>query len=145
MKLATFRKYGVEVTFQDNSEELKKMLSEAIKEGLEECGKVARRYAQAELRKPKAHKNGEIKPNIITSTLHDSIEYEVEKQNLYVGVNKDVIYATYVEFGTRRSWAYPYLTPAMMNHKEQYKNILKRTLRKDSNFPFSVPPLIKSN
>ena len=66
MELATFRKYGVEVTFQDNSEELKEMLAEAIKEGLEECGKVAKRYAQAELRKPKAHKNGEIRPNIIT-------------------------------------------------------------------------------
>ena len=136
MGLSTFRKYGVEIKFQDNSSEIKKMLQEAIKKGLEECGKLAKKYAQQELRKPKAHKNGEVRPNIITGDLVDSIDYDVYNNELYVG--SDIFYSIFVEFGTRRSWAYPYLTPAIKNHKEQYKNILKRALRKDANYPFGA-------
>lgn len=138
MSFATFRKSGVEFTFQDNSSELKKDMQKAIQKGLEECGKLAKKYAQQELRKPKAHKNGEVRPNIITGDLVDSIDYDVYNNELYVGT--DIFYGTFVEFGTRKTWAYPYLTPAMKNHKEQYRNTLKRNILKYTT-PFTSTPI----
>lgn len=91
MSFSTFRKSGVEFKFQDNSSELKKDMQKAIQKGLEECGKLAKKYAQQELRKPKQHKNGEIRPNIITGDLVNSIDYDVYNNELYVGT--DIFYA----------------------------------------------------
>jgi len=138
MSFATFRKSGVEFTFQDNSSELKKDMQKAIQKGLEECGKLAKKYAQQELKKPKTHKNGEVRPNIITGDLVDSIDYDVYNNELYVGT--DIFYGIFVEFGTRKTWAYPYLTPAMKKHKEQYRNTLKRNILKYAT-PFTSTPI----
>ena len=49
------------------------------------------------------------------------------KDAVYVGTN--VEYAPYVERGTRRSTAKPFLEPAVMNHLDEYKKIAESQLK----------------
>ena len=51
------------------------------------------------------------------------------KRVVYIGTN--VEYAPYVEFGTSKQKAQPYLKPAVTNHIEEYKKIVKSTLKGD--------------
>ena len=49
--------------------------------------------------------------------------------SVYIGTN--VEYAPYVEFGTSKQKAQPYLKPAVTNHIDEYKKIVKSTLKED--------------
>lgn len=62
-----------------------------------------------------------------TGRLRASITYETDVKKVYVGSN--VEYAPYVELGTRKRAAQPFLTPAAKNHGSQYKAILKKYLQ----------------
>jgi HK97 gp10 family phage protein len=55
---------------------------------------------------------------IRTGTLKDSIKYDVDGKELIISANTD--YAIYVELGTRKQQAQPYLKPAARN-KNNYK------------------------
>lgn len=46
---------------------------------------------------------------------------------VYIGTN--VEYAPYVEYGTRRTKAQPFLKPAVQDHAEEYKKIAERFLK----------------
>jgi len=50
-----------------------------------------------------------------------------EKDAVYIGTN--VEYAPYVELGTVRTSAQPFLRPAAADHMEQYKSIIKRVMK----------------
>lgn len=47
--------------------------------------------------------------------------------SMYIGTN--VEYAPYVEMGTIRTRAQPFIKPAIINHINQYKQIIKRRLK----------------
>ena len=49
------------------------------------------------------------------------------KRTVYIGTN--VEYAQDVEFGTSKQKAQPYLKPAVTNHIDEYKKIVKSTLK----------------
>ena len=49
--------------------------------------------------------------------------------SVYIGTN--VEYAPHVEFGTSKQKAQPYLKPAVTNHVDEYKKIVKSTLKED--------------
>ena len=63
-----------------------------------------------------------------TGNLRNSITHAVEsgEDAVYVGTN--VEYAPYVEMGTRRTAAQPFLRPAATEHGSTYRSILKRNL-----------------
>lgn len=47
--------------------------------------------------------------------------------SMYIGTN--VEYGPYVEMGTTRTRAQPFIKPSVANHVDQYKGIIKRRLR----------------
>ena len=65
-------------------------------------------------------------PHYQGGTLRDSITYEVSGDSVYIGTN--VEYAPYVELGTWKMQAQPFLRPAATEHGSTYRGILKRNL-----------------
>lgn len=62
-----------------------------------------------------------------TGNLRDSIDYIVDDKSVTIGTN--VEYAPYVEFGTSRQKAQPYLLPGIENNLGAYQEIINQTLR----------------
>jgi HK97 gp10 family phage protein len=60
--------------------------------------------------------------------LHNASNGTVMTAHITAG-NKDVDYAAYVEFGTRRSRAQPFMRPAKAQAREQFPDILRLALR----------------
>ena len=58
-----------------------------------------------------------------TGHLRQSITKDVNKDNATIGTN--VEYAPYVEFGTRRQKAQPYLLPSLLKNVKKIINIFK--------------------
>ena len=121
-------------------------LDEKIEIALEEIGLEAEKYA-----KMKCTVDTGLLRNSITHALDGEstaiTEYtdDAEKQKgsysgnapkesggkrvVYIGTN--VEYAPYVEFGTSKQKAQPYLKPAVTNHIDEYRKIVKSTLKED--------------
>lgn len=105
---------GVSV-IQDNSEQVADGIDSAIGAALEEIGLLAEGYAAE--RCP-----------VDTGNLRGSIAHEVDAGDdaVYIGTNVD--YAPYVELGTSRQRAQPFLRPAASEHGEQYRQVLEKAL-----------------
>lgn len=69
------------------------------------------------------------KAPVDTGRLRSSIQMEAFKGGLAVEVGTNVKYAPYVEFGTRRMRAQPYLFPAWEEERRNYENKIKKELR----------------
>lgn len=128
----------VEIT--DNSELVKEEFEAAVLRALEKCGLTAEGYAK------------KLCP-VDTGNLRNSITHQVQSAEpaAYIGTNSE--YAPYVELGTgkyypggrKTPWVYqdakgnwhlthgqrahPYLKPAVADHVEQYKGIIKGELK----------------
>lgn len=105
---------GVTVN-EDNTEEVSQGIVRAIDRALEEIGLAAEGYAKRAC-------------PVDTGNLRNSITHAVEgsEDAVYVGTN--VEYAPYVEMGTSRTAAQPFLRPAATEHGSTYRSILKRNL-----------------
>ena len=101
----------------DNTAKVGKELDEACKRALEICGGKGETYAK--LRCP-----------VRTGNLRNSITHQVASDGRSVDIGTNVEYAPYVELGTYKSRAQPYLRPAIENHLEEYKNIINSELSK---------------
>lgn len=64
-----------------------------------------------------------------TGRLRNSITHRTEtsEQKEYIGTN--VEYAAYVEYGTSKMKAQPYIKPAVTNHTQEYQEIVERSLK----------------
>lgn len=62
-----------------------------------------------------------------TGNLRNSITHQMRGENT-VAVGTNVHYAPFVELGTRKMRAQPYLRPAVENHREEYEKIIKQEL-----------------
>ena len=129
--------------FIDNSKVVKKRLEEAFLKALERCGMQAEGYAKDNLTMLGA---------VDTGNLRNSVSHRVDEKEkvVYIGTNSE--YGAYVELGTGKyykggrqdPWVYqdeegrwhhtngqraqPYLKPAVADHKQTYKNIIKDEL-----------------
>lgn len=125
------------IKFHDNSNLFKEEFEAACKRALERCGMQAEGYAK------------DLTP-VDTGNLRGSITHKVVENEVYIGTN--VEYAAYVELGTGKyaeggrkdPWVYqdeegrwhhtdgqraqPYLKPAVADHKQTYRNIIKDEL-----------------
>lgn len=125
------------VEFIDNSNLVKEEFEAACKRALERCGMQAEGYAK------------DLTP-VDTGNLRNSITHKVAGDEVYIGTNNE--YAVYVELGTGKyaeggrpdPWVYkdeegrwhhthgqraqPYLKPAVADHKQTYRNIIKDEL-----------------
>lgn len=99
----------------DNTNEILNALTLGMQRALNEIGMTAEAYAKQEC-------------PVDTGRLRNSITYQVSnaEKSVYIGTN--VEYAPYVELGTDRQKAHPYLRPAAHNHGEEYRKILRKNL-----------------
>lgn len=130
-----------DVLFIDNSKLFQEAFESACKRALERCGMQAEGYAKENLTTLKA---------VDTGNLRNRITHKVVENVAYIGT--DVEYAIYIEMGTGKyaeggrkdPWVYqdeegrwhhtdgqrarPYLKPAVADHKQTYRNIIKDEL-----------------
>lgn len=118
----------------DNTDEILGELDDAINRALEAIGMQVENLAKLELEKPKEHAsapNGKkiVRPNVDTGRLVNSITHQVspDEEAVYVGTN--VEYAAYVELGTQKTRAYPYLKPAVTEHINELKSLAEDALK----------------
>lgn len=97
----------------------------AIKRALEMCGLVSEMYAKALCPVGTPESTGI--PHYMGGTLRNSITHQVEDKTMMVGTN--VEYAPFVEMGTKKMRARPYLKPSIENHIEEYRNIIQEALK----------------
>ncbi len=88
-------------------------LDNALEVALEEIGLTAEGFAKK-------------KCPVDTGRLRNSISHAAKEQTVYIGTN--VEYAVYVEMGTKNTKSQPYLRPAVTEHKDTYRAIVKRNL-----------------
>lgn len=103
---------------EDNTRQVEKAIIKAIATALEEMGLAAERFAK-------------LKCPVDTGRLRNSITHAIEMHLLsgeaYVGTN--VEYAQYVELGTSRRAARPFLRPAAEDHSDFYRKIMEKHLK----------------
>ena len=74
-----------------------------------------------------AERNAKLGCPVDTGRLRNSISHTNDKDTVYIGTN--VEYAAYVEMGTSSQRAQPYLEPAIVNHLQEYEEMIKRELK----------------
>ena len=99
----------------DRTEEVKRELSQKIANALEDIGKVA-------------ESNAKLVVPVNEGILKNSISHEVDSLTVYIGTN--VEYARYVEFGTSRMVARPYLGPAIKGELDTYRKMVMDELKR---------------
>lgn len=99
----------------DNSSEVLNATEAQITKALESIGLLAEGHAKV------------ICP-VDTGRLRNSLTHQTNsgEKKVYIGTNVD--YASYVEFGTSRMRAQPYLKPAVQDHLDEYKQAIKDAL-----------------
>lgn len=100
---------------EDNTDKVTEGIDSAIGRALEEIGLLAENYAAK-------------KCPVDTGNLRGSITYEVDAAGNAVYIGTNVEYAPYVELGTSRQKAQPFLRPAASEHGAQYRKVLKKAL-----------------
>lgn len=103
-----------DTTFNNNANEVLEEFHEQIDVALETIGLVAEGYAKR------------LCP-VDTGRLRNSISHAVDNNAAYIGTNVD--YAVYVEMGTVKTRAQPYLKPAATDHVNEYQEILENAMR----------------
>ena len=143
-------------TYKDNSKEVSENIKAALLRGLETCGLVAEGYAKklapvgtpestgipgyigGLLRGSITHALSGNKPAI--STYQDNAgtrrgsysgtapeEGDANKKSVYIGTN--VEYSIYLELGTIKMDAQPFLKPAVADHANTYRKIIEKELK----------------
>lgn len=106
------------IVTENNIDDVLEALSESYLKGMERIGLAAEKYAKA------------LCP-VDTGRLRNSITHFVVidegEPAAYIGT--DVEYGPYVELGTSRQKAQPFLRPAAWNHGAEYRQILESELR----------------
>lgn len=101
-------------TWKDNSSACISEISNAVRAALGDIGEKSVGYAQ------------EVVP-VDTGALRDSLGYEASDNEVTIYAGQP--YSSYVELGTSRQAAQPYLRPSVMNHTDEYKSIIANKVK----------------
>lgn len=104
------------VVREDNTDEFRDGLDAALTRALEKVGLVAEGYAKR------------LCP-VDTGRLRNSITHAMEGSEAVV-IGTNVEYGPYVELGTSRQKAQPFLRPAAQDHVGEYRRIIEGELRR---------------
>ena len=104
------------VTLFDHSDEVLAALDAAVSKGLEMIGLQAENYAA-------------MKAPADTGRLRASITHALDEDERAVYIGTNVEYAPYVEMGTSKTKAQPYLKPAATEHSAEYKAMMEAVLK----------------
>lgn len=116
-----------DVTFTSHKEEAMKAVSEAMARALEICGGKAETYAKQLAPVGTPESTGI--PGYKGGTLRNSITHEQWDEKTEV-IGSAVNYSKFVELGTYKMAARPFLRPAAENHGAEYKAVIERELAK---------------
>lgn len=101
---------------EDNREAIAEAIDQALATALEEVGLVAEGYAKR------------LCP-VNTGRLRNSITHVTRPDDNAVYIGTNVEYGQYVEYGTLRQKAQPFLRPAATGHGDTYRAIVEDRLR----------------
>ena len=119
---------GIEVTLTSNKDEILEALGEQLGQAMIAIGMAAESNAKQEITKA-VYDTPESKSGYVrTGRLRNSISYGVDTDEPAVYIGSNVEYAPYVELGTSKMRARPYLKPAVENYGEQYKELLQQAM-----------------
>lgn len=107
---------NIEVVFESHLGELLDALPEQIEAALIAIGMTAETHAK------------EYCP-VDTGRLRNSITHETDMSEQAAIIGSNVEYAAYVELGTSRMRARPYLRPACENYTDEYKSLVEAALK----------------
>lgn len=107
-------KANFEITV-NNVNEVDARLTQGIENALEAIGMQVENHAKA-------------KCPVDTGNLRNSITHTSDSESAYIGT--DVFYSGYVELGTSRQRAQPYLRPAVVDHVDELKRIAEAMIQK---------------
>ena len=107
---------AIDVKITDNSGEFLKALPEQIEQALIAIGLTAESYAKRDC-------------PVDTGRLRNSITNAVRADEKAVYIGSNVEYAAFVELGTSRMKARPYLRPAATEHTAEYKRLAEQALK----------------
>lgn len=105
---------NVEIT--DNSGLAREEFQSACIRALEKCGLTAEGYAK-------------LLCPVDTGNLRNSITHQMDEGEPAAIIGSAVEYAAYVELGTSRQRAQPYVKPAVADHVSTYKTIIQDELK----------------
>lgn len=106
--------------YQSNRQNVRRALTDAEHRALEAIGQYV--SGEAKLRSPV----GQYDDGRVGGRLRDSIDYKVNGDSVVIGTN--VEYAPYVEKGTSKMEAQPFLTPSAEENINNIKELFKRML-----------------
>lgn len=113
----------IDITFTSHIDAFYDEFDPAVRKALEEIGIEAEAHAKEIITEKGA---------IDTGRLRNSITWQVGEEDskpcVYVGTN--VKYAPYVELGTDKMKARPFIRPAVEDFGDEYKEIIERNLGK---------------
>lgn len=115
-------KTTADVQFTDNSKLVKAELERRIPIVLEAIAIQAEGNAVDEINKL-VYDTPESPNYVRTGRLKGSISHAIDADSAYIGTN--VEYAPYVELGTSRMGARPFLRNAISNYSDDYKRLIK--------------------
>lgn len=120
---------GIEVTLTSNKDEILEALGEQLGQAMIAIGMTAESNAKQEITKA-VYDTPESKSGYVrTGRLRNSISYGVDTDEPAVYIGSNVEYAPYVELGTSKMRARPYLKPAVENYAGEYKDLLEQAMK----------------
>lgn len=105
---------------EDNIPSIENEVEACVGRALEMIGLQAEKHAKEALTRQGA---------VDTGRLRNSVTHQVISENA-VAVGTSVEYAPYIEFGTYKMDARPYIKPAVGNYLNEYKIIIENELRR---------------
>lgn len=118
---------AISVDIQDNTAQVLADFKNKKEKCLEMLGLQGERNAVIEINKVVYHAPESKSGYVRTGTLRNSLSHTSHGDAAYIGTN--VEYAPYVEMGTIKMKARPYLKPAVMNHVDEYKQIVQSVMK----------------
>ena len=118
---------NIEISLTDNSDLIKDALEDQVEQALTAVGITAENNAKREITRA-VYDTPESPSYVRTGRLRNSLTHSVAMNEKAVYVGSAVEYAAYVELGTSRMRARPYLRPAVENYTDEYKNLIKQAL-----------------
>lgn len=112
---------------EDNTKIVVKAIGDGILRALERIGEAAEGYA-VDLCPVGTPESTGI-PGYVGGTLKTSITHLVDKEEKVAYIGTNVEYGIYVETGTKKMEARPFLRLAATDHKGTYKNILEDEMK----------------
>ena len=113
----------IDVRIEDNTDKIKELAREQMLVALEKVGLQAERDVKTKMARYSP------KPIVDTGRLMNSITHETDTDEMVEIVGTNVEYAPYVEYGTSKTKAKPFLKNTIQDNMSQYMAIVEDSMK----------------